>query len=282
LAKNLDSSPLRRYVYQISFLQNDSVGMAKQVAWGAGNPEVEASFWSLESNTAAFYGQIERAREFSRQALAAATRDSDKAAAAGSEANAALREALLGNRAEARQRAAAALTLSTARDGQKQVALGLTLAGDTVWARKFARDLAKLSPDDTLVQFEFLPVLRALLALSDNEAQKAVEFLQMAAPYESGEASALYPAFFRGQAYLAAHQGGEATAEFQKILDHPGIVLNEPIGALAHLQIGRAYAMQGDSAKARAAYHDFLTLWKDADPAIPILIAAKSEYAKLH
>jgi DNA-binding winged helix-turn-helix (wHTH) protein/predicted Zn-dependent protease len=282
LAKNLDSSPLRRYVYQISFLQNDSVGMAKQVAWGAGNPEVEASFWSLESNTAAFYGQIERAREFSRQALAAATRDSDKAAAAGSEANAALREALLGNRAEARQRAAAALTLSTARDGQKQVALGLTLAGDTVWARKFARDLAKLSPDDTLVQFEFLPVLRALLALSDNEAQKAVEFLQMAAPYESGEASALYPAFFRGQAYLAAHQGGEATAEFQKILDHPGIVLNEPIGALAHLQIGRAYAMQGDSAKARTAYHDFLTLWKDADPAIPILIAAKSEYAKLH
>jgi DNA-binding winged helix-turn-helix (wHTH) protein/tetratricopeptide (TPR) repeat protein len=282
LAKNLDSSPLRRYVYQISFLQNDSVGMAKQVAWGAGNPGVEASFWGLESNTAAFYGQIERAREFSRQALAAATRDSDKAAAAGSEANAALREALLGNRAEARQRAAAALTLSTARDGQKQVALGLTLAGDTVWARKFARDLAKLSPDDTLVQFEFLPVLRALLALSDNEAQKAVEFLQMAAPYESGEASALYPAFFRGQAYLAAHQGGEATAEFQKILDHPGIVLNEPIGALAHLQIGRAYAMQGDSAKARTAYHDFLTLWKDADPAIPILIAAKSEYAKLH
>jgi tetratricopeptide (TPR) repeat protein len=161
------------------------------------------------------------------------------------------------------------------------VALGLTLAGDIVWPRRFAQDFAKLSPEDTLVQFAFLPVLRAQLALSGNQAQKAIEFLQMAAPYESGEASALYPAFLRGQAYLAAHQGGEAAAEFQKILDHPGIVLNEPIGALAHLQIGRAYAMQGDSAKARTAYQDFLALWKDADRDIPILITAKAEYAKL-
>jgi len=281
LAKNLDSSLLRLYLYRIAFLQNDSAGMAKQVAWGAGKPGVEESFLGLESNTAAFYGQIEKAREFSRQAVAAATRDGDKAAAAGTEANAALREALLGNRAEARQRAAAALALSTGRDGQFEVALGLTLAGDIVWPRRFAQDFAKLSPEDTLVQFAFLPVLRAQLALSGNQAQKAIEFLQMAAPYESGEASALYPAFLRGQAYLAAHQGGEAAAEFQKILDHPGIVLNEPIGALAHLQIGRAYAMQGDSAKARTAYQDFLALWKDADRDIPILITAKAEYAKL-
>jgi tetratricopeptide (TPR) repeat protein len=228
LAKNLDSSLLRLYLYRIAFLQNDSAGMAKQAAWGAGKPGVEESFLGLESNTAAFYGQIAKARKFSRQAVAAATRDGDKAAAAGTEANAALREALLGNRAEARQRAAAALALSTGRDGQFEVALGLTLAGDIVWPRRFAQDFAKLSPEDTLVQFAFLPVLRAQLALSDNEAQKAIEFLQMAAPYESGEASALYPAFFRGQAYLAAHQGGEAAGEFQKILDHPEIVSTNP------------------------------------------------------
>ena len=159
--------------------------------------------------------------------------------------------------------------------------LALTIAGDIVRPEKFMKTQEKLSPEDTLVQSVFLPVIHAQLALSSNEAEKAIEFLKVAEPYEAGQGISLYPAYLRGQAYLAAHQGSEAAIEFRKTLDHPGIVRNDTIGALAHLQIGRAYAMAGDTVKARAAYQDFFTLWKDADPDIPILKAAKAEYAKL-
>jgi tetratricopeptide (TPR) repeat protein len=168
------------------------------------------------------------------------------------------------------------------------VALALEYAGDTNRAQALADDLGKSFPEDTVVQLNYLPTLRAKLALSHSNPLQALEALGIAAPYELGLAAIsyynwpnLYPVYVRGEAYLAAHQGREAAAEFQKILDHRGIVLNEPIGALAHLQMGRAYAMQGDTAKARAAYQDFLTLWKDADPDIPILLEAKAEYAKL-
>ena len=170
--------------------------------------------------------------------------------------------------------------------------LALAFAGDAGRAQALADDLGKRFPEATIVQFNYLPTLHAQLALSRTDASKAIEALQAAAPYElesygkgiegaAGAAVALCPVFVRGEAYLAAHQGSEAAAEFQKILDHRGIVLNEPIGALAHLQIGRAYAMQGDTAKAKAAYQDFLTLWKDADSDVPILKEAKAEYAKL-
>ena len=153
-------------------------------------------------------------------------------------------------------------------------------------AQALTADLGKRFPEDTILQFNFLPTLRAKLALNKRNASQAIEGLAPAAPYELGSHgnygwTALFPVYVRGEAYLATHQGTEAAAEFQKILDHRGIVLNEPIGALAHLQLGRAYAMQGDTAKAKAAYQDFLTLWKDADPDIPIFIAAKAEYAKL-
>jgi tetratricopeptide (TPR) repeat protein len=151
-----------------------------------------------------------------------------------------------------------------------------------------ADDLGKRFPHDTTPHFNYLPTLRAKLALVRSNPQQAFDILRVAAPYELGFPALsdynwpnLYPVYVRGEAYLAAHQGSEAAAEFQKILDHRGIVLNEPIGALAHLQLGRAYAMQGDTANARAAYQDFVTLWKDADPDIPILIAAKAEFAKL-
>ncbi|HEY6270293.1 MAG TPA: hypothetical protein VIX11_18470 [Candidatus Acidoferrum sp.] len=151
-----------------------------------------------------------------------------------------------------------------------------------------ADNLDKMFPEDTVLQLNYLPTLRAKLALLRSNPQQALDILRIAAPYELGLPAYglynwpnLYPIYVRGEAYLAAHQGNEAAAEFQKILDHRGIVLNEPIGALAHLQVGRAYAMQGDTAKARIAYNDFLTLWKDADPDIPILRQAKSEYAKL-
>jgi predicted Zn-dependent protease len=177
---------------------------------------------------------------------------------------------------------------SARRDVQYGAALALAYAGDEARAQALTDDLGKRFPEDAIVQFNYLPTLRAKLALSKGNFSEAIESLRAAMPYELGQTTgstygwtALYPVYARGEAYLAARQGSEAAAEFQKILDHRGIVLNEPIGALAHLQIGRAYAMQGDTAKAKAAYQDFLTLWKDADPDIPVLIAAKAEYAKL-
>jgi predicted Zn-dependent protease len=151
-----------------------------------------------------------------------------------------------------------------------------------------ADDLAKSFPEDTIVHFNYLPTLRSTLSIGRSKPQQALDILEVAAPYELGLPAFsfynwpnLYPVYARGEAYLAAHKGGEAAVEFQKILDHRGIVLNEPIGALAHLQLGRAYALQGDTPKARAAYQDFLASWKDADPDIPILKQAKAEYAKL-
>ena len=131
------------------------------------------------------------------------------------------------------------------------------------------------------MQFVYLPQIRAQIALGGNDPSKSIELLRGAEPYELGQNSVLHPAYVRGQAYLAGRQSSEAIIEFQKILDHPGVVVNDPIGALAHLQIGRAYIRQNDAAKAKAAYQDFLTLWKDADPDIPIYKQAKAEYAKL-
>jgi serine/threonine protein kinase/Flp pilus assembly protein TadD len=285
-AKKLDSPALRFLLYLLAFLQNDAAGMAQQVAWSAGQPGVEDVLLHNEADTAAYSGRLGEAQEFSRRAVASAERAEEKEVAANYEAEAALREALFGNAAEARQRAAAALALSTGRDVQDGAALGLALAGDAARAQVLADDLGERFPDDTIVEFNHLPTLHAQLALSRNDTAKAIEVLKAAGPYELGSVGnvgnfTLYPVYVRGEAYLAARQGSEAAAEFQKVLDHRGIVLNEPIGALAHLQIGRAYAMQGDTAKAKTAYNDFLTLWKDADPDIPILQQAKAEYAKL-
>jgi serine/threonine protein kinase/Flp pilus assembly protein TadD len=286
-AKNFDSPPLRFVLYQLAFLQNDAAGMAQQVAWAAGKSGWDDLLLASEADTAAYSGRLGKAREFSRRAVASAERAEEKETAAGYEAEAALREALYGNAAEARQRALAALALSAGRDVQYGAALALSLAGDAARAQALADDLSKRFPDDTIVHFNYLPTIHARLALSHNDFSKATEALQAAAPYELGMPGAgtftpdLYPVYVRAEAYLAGHQGSEAATEFQKILDHRGIVVNAPIGALAHLGLARAYALQGDTAKARAAYQDFLTLWKDADPDIPIFIAAKTEYAKL-
>jgi serine/threonine protein kinase len=285
-AKNFDSPLLRISLYELAFLQNDETGMAQQVAWAAATPGVEDVMLVNEANTAAYSGLLRKAREFSRRAVASAEHAGEKEIS-GSYGAAALREALFGNEAESRRRAAAALALSTGRDVQFLAALAQGFAGDTVRAQTLAEDLAKRFPEDTRVQFVYLPTIHAQLALSHNDSSKAIEALQTAAPYELGSpvagyfAFALYPIYVRGEAFLASRQGNEAAAEFQKILDHPGVVGNDPIGALAHLQIGRAYAIRGDTAKAKAAYQDFLTLWKDADPDIPILASAKSEYASL-
>ena len=279
--KRIDSPELRLNLYALAFLQNDAEGMAEQVAFGAGKPGLENQLLGNEAETAAYSGRLRTAQDFSRQAVASAKRTEEKEAAATYEADAALREALFGNEREARLRVASALRLSTGLDAQYRATLGLAFEGDTSRSEMLSDALDKRFPEDTIVQYNYLPTLHAQLAISRNDPAKAIETLQATAPYELGGAGGLYPVYVRGQAYLAAHQGSEAEAEFQKILNHRGIVLNSPIGALAHLQIGRAYVLQGDNAKAKAAYQDFLTLWKDADPDVPILIAAKAEYAKL-
>jgi tetratricopeptide (TPR) repeat protein/predicted Ser/Thr protein kinase len=280
-AKKFDSPALRFYLYLLAFLQNDVAGMAQQVAWATGKPGVEDVLLAYEADTAAYSGRLRNARDLSRRAVASAERVEEKEVAASYEAKAALREALFGNAVEARQGAAAALGLSNGQGVQFGAALALAFAGDAVRAQTLADDLGWRFPENTIVHLNYLPTIRAQLTLSRNDSSKAIEALQAVAPYELGNPGGLYPAFVRGEAYLAAHQGTEAAAEFHKMLDHRGIVVNQPIGALAHLGLGRAYVLQGDTAKAKVAYQDFLTLWKDADPDIPVLKVAKAEYVKL-
>jgi eukaryotic-like serine/threonine-protein kinase len=288
LERKLDNPFFNIAVYQIAFLQNDAAGMAQQIARSAGTRGPEDELLGMEADTAAYFGRLVDAREFSRRAMDSAERAQEKEAAAIYSALSGLREALFGNTDEARRRATSAMASSAGRDVQYGSALAFAYAGDDGRARALTDDLGNKFPEATIVQFNYLSTLGAKLALSRGNSSSAIDNLRAATPYELGQTTgstygwtAMYPVFVRGEVYLAAHQGTEAAAEFQKILDHRGIVLNEPIGALAHLQIGRAYAMQGDTAKAKAAYQDFLTLWKDADPDIPILKQAKAEYAKL-
>ncbi len=286
-AKGLDSG-LATVLYGIAFFQGDTAGMARQVTRAAGKPGIEELLFALEGDTAAYFGHLGKAREFSRRAADSAERAGEKETAATYFAASALREALFGNAERAEQQAALAKGRASGRDMDYGVALALAYARDAIRAQAFAEDLAKRFPDATIAQVNYLPTLRAKLALLHSNPQQALDFLRTAAPYELGLPALgeynwpnLYPVYVRGEAYLAAHQGREAAAEFQKILDHRVIVLNEPIGALAHLQLGRAFTLSGDKARAAAAYQDFLTLWKDADPDIPILKQAKAEYAKL-
>jgi eukaryotic-like serine/threonine-protein kinase len=288
LEHKLKNSYFQVLLYQIAFLQNDPAGMAQQVAASAGKPGVEATLLASEADTAAYSGRLRKAREFSRQSVDSAERAEGKEAAATYSALAGLREALFGNADEARRLATLSIKSPAGHDVHYGAALALAYAGDDKLAQSLTDDLGKNFPDATIVQLNYLQTLRAKLALNRRNSSEALGSLTAAAPYELGQTTysaygwtAMYPVYVRGEAYLAAHRGIEATAEFQKILDHRGVVVNGPIGALAHLQIGRAYAMAGDEAKARAAYQEFLTLWKEADPDIPILIAAKRENAKL-
>jgi len=285
-AHNLDSPAIHFLLYSINFLQHDAAGMEHEAAGLMGKPGFEDAMLYNESDTAAYAGQFAKARELTRRASDSAQRADEKETAADYVAEAAVREALGGNMSTAKQQAQAALALSSGRDVEAISAIALGMAGDAPQATRLADDLAKRFPEDTIVKFEYLPMIHAATALQSGSATKAIDALAPAAPYELGTTAqnlsfALYAVYLRGEAYLAAHQGSAAAAEFRKILDHPGVVVNEPIGALAHLGLARAYALFGDSAKAKIAYQDFLTLWKDADPDIPILKQAKVEYAKL-
>ena len=281
------SPPVDHWIrYEVAFLQNDAAGMERESAAWMGKEGLEDQMLYLESDTAAYAGQFNKARELARKAVDSAERAKEPESAAADKAESAVREALIGNMENAKRDAQAALALSNGREGTGISAVALALAGDTARATQVANDLATRFPEDTIVQSDYLPTIHAALALTTGSPDQAVESLKAAAPYELGAISGsvdfnLYPAYLRGEAYLAVRRGPEAAAEFQKILDHPGVVQNEPIGALAHLGLGRSYVLSGDMAKAKAAYQDFLTLWKDADPDIPIYKQAKAEYAKL-
>jgi eukaryotic-like serine/threonine-protein kinase len=281
---------VQRYI--IAFLKDDKTGMEREATRSRERPGGDDWMSNAEGFASAFSGHLEEARKLSRLATDSARKEGRQDTQALYETDAAVREALFRNVSVARPRAGNALDLSKSRDVEYGAALALALSGDSSRSQTLINDLSKRFPEDTVVQFTYLPVLRALLALNHGQPANAVEMLQTAIPYEDGTiieggsdvllgARNLYTAYVRGLAHLAAHHGAEAAAEFQKILDHRGIVLCDPIGALTHWQLGRAYALSGDKTKARSAYQDFLALWKDADSDIPVLKQAKAEYAKL-
>ena len=284
--RNLDSPLNHASLYLLDYLQHDARGMEQELTHLMGKPGYEDIALYYQSETAACAGQFEKANDLSRRAADSAQRADEKETAAGYQAEAALRAALVGNLAFAKPQAQTALPLSDGGDVKAMSAIALGLSGDSAPAMRLAEELNRRLPEDTIVQFDYLPMIRAAVALHSGAAEKAIAALAPAAPYELGAASQnlnflLYPVYLRGVSDLAAKQGTAAVAEFQKILDHPGVVLNEPISVLAVLGLGRAYALAGDQNKARTAYQNFLALWKDADPGVPILQQAKAEYARL-
>ena len=287
--RGLNNDELVMLAYDIAFLRNDRTGMEREAARGRGRSGAENWISSREAFALAYSGHLQQARSVSRRAVQQAQQAAQRERAGLWEAGAAVREAFFGNVVEARKRATAALELSKDREVEYGVAFARAVSGDSSQAQVLADDLERRFPEDTSIRFSYLPASCARLALNHGDAARALEVLEAAVPYELGAMrssihglfGALYPVYVRGEAYLALRQGARAAAEFQKILDHRGIVVSDPIGALAHLQLGRAFALSGDKDKAKAAYQDFLTLWKDADPDIPIFKQAKAEYAKL-
>jgi serine/threonine protein kinase/tetratricopeptide (TPR) repeat protein len=285
-ARKLDGDVLHWASYLLAFLKGDAPQMERQVAWAAGKAGSEDLLLSFQSDTEAYYGRLVKARDFSRRAVDSAVRNDSKESAALWQVDAALREAEFGNAAVAKQDVAAALALAPGRDVKLLAGLTLARIGDDARAKAIVEELEKSYGSDTLLKIYWLPTIKAAMELNANNPAQAVVFLEATAPYELGEPpqfqlGSMYPVFIRGQAQLIAHNGSAAATEFQKFLEHRGITLNFPLGALAHLELARAYAMQGDTAKAKTAYNDFFALWKDADPDVPILVAAKAEYAKL-
>ena len=282
---------VQRYI--IGFLKDDKAGMAREAVQSRERPGVDDWMSNSEGFVAAYSGHLDEARQMSRRAADLARKADRRETEALYEADAAVREALFGNVSTARQRSGDALTLSKSRDVVYEVGFALALSGDSSRSQALAEDLSRRFREDTKVRFIYVPTILALVALNRSQPSKAVELLQTVISYEGGTpieggsefllgAGSFYPAYVRGLDYLAAHQGSEAAVEFQKILDHRGIVVSDPIGALAHLQLGRAYALSGNKTKARSAYQDFLTLWKAADPDIPILKQARAEFAKFN
>ena len=286
-ANHIDPSVFRIVLWWHASLQNDSAGMAEQAAGPWIGPPAFAEEW--QSHAAAYRGHLSRARDLARRAIASTKQQRANEVTTIYQVHAALREALFGNFPEAQEAVKDAGNFMADRDLEGEAAIVLALSGDTTQAQRLADDLNKRFPEATYVRFGSLPAIRGILAIRRGNAREAVEDLRAissremvtSANWATYGGSPMLPVYITGEAYLAAHQGAEAAAEFQMIIDHAGFVGVTPIGALAHLGLGRAYALAGDTTKARAAYQNFLTLWKDADPDIPILKQAKAEYAKL-
>ena len=284
IANGFDSSNLRADLYRLAFLQNNPQSMSQNAQLLAGNPDGERNILALEALTAAYYGHLKKSRTLTARAAEMARHAEKLENAANYQAKANFVEALFGNIADTRSNPASSTRAPVGRSALSLEALSLAISGNNTRAQFLADDLARRYPDDTLVNSNFLPAIRAQIALNRHDPANAIEILEPASPYELSDHlwGFLGPVYVRGEAYLMAHRGTEAAAEFQRIIDHRGVVANSPAGALAHLQLGRAFALTGDKSKARTAYLDFLTLWKDADPEIPVLKQAKAEYAELH
>jgi len=284
--RKLENEALLANRYQLAFLKGDAAKMAQLALTAVGKPGVEDLLLAGQADTEGWHGKLKSAYGLTRRAMDSAEHNDAKESAASYQAAAALREVESGNREQARADANAALKLAPNRDVRAVAALALACAGDTAGAEKLAAELDKTFPLDTIVQRYWLPTIRAAVALQRKDPNRAAELLKETNTIELGQPTNvltvfLCPVYIRGEAYLMLHDGTAAAAEFQKFIDHRGVVVNFPWGALARLGLARAYALQGDTAKAKSAYQDFLTLWKDADPEIPILKQAKAEYAKL-
>ena len=285
-ARNLESPWIPLILYVVDFVSGDAAGMEQEAPRAMGKPGIEDQILFLQSETATYGGEFTKARELTQRAADSALRAQEKETAAEYQAHDSVREALAGNKALAKQEAQSVIAGSDGRHSEGFSAIALGMAGDSAQAERLAGDLAKRFPQDTIVQFDYLPMIRAAVALQSGKAAEALAALAASVPYEMGQTNsaftfALYPAYLRGEAYLAVRQGAAAASEFQKILDHPGVIGNQPIGALARLGLGRGYALSGDTTRAKIAYQDFLSLWKHADPDSPTLKDAKAEYAKL-
>jgi len=275
--------------YEIAFLKGDRTGVERAAALAAGRTGAEDLMSDMEGSVLAYSGHLREARRMSQRAEDLAQQAGQRERSAQYEAEAAVREALFGNRLQACRRAAAALGLSKGRDVEYVTAIALALCGDSSRSKALASDLETRFPEDTLVRFNYVPTVRALIALNYGKPSNAIDLLETARPYELGFVArdnaalvgSLYPVYVRGLAYLAEDEGAKAAGEFEKILDHRGIVAADPVGAVARLQLGRAFALSRDMNKAKTAYHDFLTFWSNADPDIPILQRARVEYAAL-
>jgi tetratricopeptide (TPR) repeat protein len=286
MERKLESEFLLQSRYWLAFLKGDTAQMEQLVSAAMGKPGMEDLLLATQADTEGWYGKLKNAHELTRRAMDSAENNDAKEAAAAYQAAGALREVESGSREQARAEAIAAVKLAPNRDVQATAALALARAGDTARAEKLATELDKTFPLDTLVQRYWLPTIRASVAMNRKDPNRAVELLKVPSPIELGEITQftifMCPVYMRGEAYLMLRDGNRAAVEFQKFIDHRGVAMNFPWGTLARLGLARAYAMQGDTAKARIEYQDFLTLWKDADPDVPILKQAKAEYAKLH
>ena len=288
LARRLDVPDLHAYRYAVAFLEHDVDAMQRQAGWFEGKPGVEDIIMSYQSDTEAFSGHLEKAQELSRRATDSAQRAGEKETAAKRDLNAAFRLAEFGDLPQGHRQALDALTIATARNARIMAAFAFARTGDTDRAQTMADELQKQNPSNTKMNYYWLPVIRAAIQISRREPAKAVQILETAAPYELSLAgplpelgALLYPVYLRGQADLMLREGAAAATEFQKFIEHRSLVINSPLAVLARLNLARAYAMQGDTGDAKRRYEEFLAIWKDADPDIPVLKQAKAEYAKL-